>query len=300
MTFIKTHKSKLLILLISVIALFIAFTPALDIQAKSIIDKAFTQALIVFASAKALNAAISIAQGSELNLFFATIAVGQFLDPLNDLVEQFSLIMLASLVSLGIQKILMGFVANSSFNLLLAFNLIVLNLLLFIRFKNDDKFRLLFFKLTVVLVFLRFAVPLMAYANNAIYEYSIKPQYNIEQLNGNVEDAKEKVNKMTNDAIEQKEEKSFMSSIKEKFISSEVDDEVTNNTIKQKEEEKSIFSKLKEKFTEKDIEKTTDDSSVYIVDLIIVFIFQTILLPLVFLIMIYFCVKSIFTFRRER
>ena len=87
------------------IGLLLAFT--IDDNAKKLVDESFKQAVIVFGSAKALNGVISLAQGTEINLPFVVVAIGQILDPINDLVEQFSLIMLASLVSLGIQKILL-------------------------------------------------------------------------------------------------------------------------------------------------------------------------------------------------
>ncbi|MDD2639616.1 MAG: hypothetical protein PHS65_01325 [Arcobacteraceae bacterium] len=276
MTFIKTYWNKLFILSISMIALILAFGFILDTQGKELIDKAFTQAIIVFGSAKALNAVISLAQGTELDLPFLTVAIGQVLDPINDLVEQFSLIMLASMTSLGIQKILLGFVTNGWFNLLLALNLIILNLWMFIRFKNDANIRTLFFKITVVLVFLRFAVPLMGYVNEIAYEHFVKPQYNIEQLNENIIGVKEEVSKVTHETIKQKEEQSFLSKVTEKFDS---------NYYAQKIEE---------------YKKAADNSSEYIVDLIVVFIFQTIVLPLVFLMILYYFVKGIFNIGRNK
>lgn len=276
MTFIKTYWNKLFILSISMIALILAFGLILDTQGKELIDKAFTQAIIVFGSAKALNAVISLAQGTELDLPFLTVAIGQVLDPINDLVEQFSLIMLASMTSLGIQKILLGFVTNGWFNLLLALNLIILNLWMFIRFKNDANIRTLFFKITVVFVFLRFAVPLMGYVNEIAYEHFVKPQYNIEQLNENIIGVKEEVSKVTHETIKQKEEQSFLSKVTEKFDS---------NYYAQKIEE---------------YKKAADNSSEYIVDLIVVFIFQTIVLPLVFLMILYYLVKGIFNVGRNK
>lgn len=276
MTFIKTYWNKLFILSISMIALILAFGLILDTQGKELIDKAFTQAIIVFGSAKALNAVISLAQGTELDLPFLTVAIGQVLDPINDLVEQFSLIMLASMTSLGIQKILLGFVTNGWFNLLLALNLIILNLWMFIRFKNDANIRTLFFKITVVLVFLRFAVPLMGYVNEIAYEHFVKPQYNIEQLNENIIGVKEEVSKVTHETIKQKEEQSFLSKVTEKFDS---------NYYAQKIEE---------------YKKAADNSSEYIVDLIVVFIFQTIVLPLIFLMILYYFVKGIFNIGRNK
>lgn len=276
MNFIKTHWNKLLILLFSVIALVLAFSFALDTQANILINKAFTQAIVVFGSAKALNAVISLAQGTELDLPFLTVAIGEVLDPINDLVEQFSLIMLASMTSLGIQKILMGFVTNNIFNILLAISIVIVNLWLFIRFKHDENIRVLFFKITIVLVFLRFAVPLMGYVNEMAYENFVKPQYNIEQLNENIVGVKNEVSKVTQDTIKQKEEQSFLSKVTEKFDS---------NYYSQKIEE---------------YRNAADNSSEYIVDLIIVFIFQTILLPLVFLIVLYYFVKGIFNIGRNK
>ncbi len=276
MTFLKTHWNKFFILGISIITLILAFSFVLDVQAKEIINKAFTQAVIVFGSAKALNAVISLAQGTEIDLPFLTVAIGQVLDPINDLVEQFSLIMLASMVSLGIQKILMGLVTNGWFNLLLALNLVVLNLWLFVRFKNDENMRTLFFKITVVLIFLRFAVPLIGHVNEIAYEHFVKSQYNIEQLNERIIGVKDEVSKVTNETIEQKEQQSFLSKVTEKFDS---------NYYKQKIEE---------------YRNAADSSSEYIVDLIIVFVFQSMLLPLVFLIVLYYFVKGIFNIRRDK
>lgn len=276
MNFLKTHWNKLLILFISVVALFFAFSFMLDSQAKTLIDKAFTQAVIVFGSAKALNAVISLAQGTELDLPLVTVAIGQVLDPINDLVEQFSLIMLASMISLGIQKILMGFVTNGWFNLLLAVNLLVVNLWLFVRFKNDENFRTLFFKITIILVFLRFCVPLIGHVNEIAYEYFVKPQYNIEQLNESIIGVKDEVSKVTQATIEQKEQQSFLSKVTEKFDSG-------------------YYSKKIEEYS-----KAANRSSEYIVDLIIVFVFQTILLPLVFLIVLYYFVKGIFNIRSHK
>jgi uncharacterized protein (DUF2164 family) len=276
MTFLKTHWNKLFILGISVIALILAFSFALDTQGKELIDKAFTQAIIVFGSAKALNAVISLAQGTELDLPFLTVAIGQVLDPINDLVEQFSLIMLASMTSLGIQKILMGFVTNGWFNMILAVNLVVLNLWMFVRLKNDENIRILFFKITIVLVFLRFAVPLMGYVNEMAYEHFVKPQYNIEQLNESIIGVKDEVSKVTQETIAQKEEQSFLSKVTEKFGA---------NYYNQKIEE---------------YKTAADSSSEYIVDLIIVFVFQTLVLPLVFLIVLYYFVKGIFAIGRKK
>ena len=104
-TFILTNINKLILLFFTLIVLFFASSFTVDESAKKMVDESFKQAIIVFGSAKALNGVISLAQGTEINLPFIVVAIGQILDPINDLVEQFSLIMLASLVSLGINNV---------------------------------------------------------------------------------------------------------------------------------------------------------------------------------------------------
>ncbi|MDN5108428.1 hypothetical protein PJV93_11535 [Aliarcobacter butzleri] len=269
-TFILNNINKLILLLFSLIILFLASSFTIDESAKKMVDESFKQAVIVFGSAKALNGVISLAQGTEINLPFVVVAIGQILDPINDLVEQFSLIMLASLVSLGIQKILLNFVTNEIFNYILFAFIIIFNIWLFKRFTNDDKIRTLFFKITFIFIFLRFSIPMISYVNDFTYNYFVKPQYNIEVLNDNILKVTDDVSKINQDTIEQKqEESSFFGKITEKFD----------------------FSFYEKKVDE--YKNAVDNSSEYMIDLIIVFIFQTILLPIVFLYILYVLLRKI-------
>ena len=270
MAILTKNWNKVVIVLFSIIVLFLAFSFTIDIKAKELVDESLAQAIVVFGSAKALNAVISLAQGTEIDLPFLTVAIGEVLDPVNDLIEQFSLIMLASMTSLGIQKILMGVVTTKIFNMLLSFCLIVLNIWLFFRFKRDDKIRSLFFKITVVLIFLRFAIPFMGFANEIVYDNFVKPQYDIEKLNESIVKTKEEVNRVTNETIMQKRQSSFLDKVVEKFDSR-------------------YYSKKIQEY-----KSAADDSSEYVVDLITVFFFQTILLPLAFLFVLYYFIKEIF------
>lgn len=270
MNYITKNWNKFLILIFSIVALGLSFSFIIDIKGQGLVDDSFAQAVVVFGSAKALNAVISLAQGTELSVPFFTFAIGEVLDPINDLVEQFSLVMLASMTSLGIQKILMNFVTSSAYNMTLAFSLVVLNFWLFFRFAKDEKFRTYFFKVAIILVFLRFAVPLMGYVNDVVYVNFVKTQYNIEKLNENIIKVKEEVSEVTKNTIEQKEQKSFLSNIADKF-------------------DTSFYSKKVEEY-----KNAVDNSSEYIVGLIIAFVFQTIILPLLFLFILYNFVKTIF------
>ncbi len=282
MNFIKQNWNKLFISLFSILAVTFAFTFIFDIKGKELIDDSFSQAVIVFGSAKALNAVISLAQGTEIDLPFLTIAVGQILDPINDLIEQFSLVMLASMTSLGIQKILMNFVTSGFYNILLTSFVLILNLWLFIRFSKDEKFRLLFFKVTIILIFLRFAVPSMSYVNelayNSIVNYVnelaynsiVKPEYNIEKLNKSIIGVKDKVTDVMNNTTRKQEDKSILTKFTEKLDSEYYSEKVDA------------------------YKKAVEHSSEFIVALIIAFVFQTIFLPIIFLFSLYHLIRGIF------
>ena len=274
-TFIIKNWNKLLLVIFTLLSLCLALSFTIDDNAKKFVDDSFKQSVIVFGSAKALNAVISLAQGTQINLPFVTVAVGEILDPINDLVEQFSLVMLASMVSLGIQKILLNFVTTDIYNYLLFTSIIIFNFWLFKRFTNDEKIRNLFFKITFILLFLRFAIPMMAYVNEVSYNYFVKPQYNIEELNKYILEVKDNVSKINQETITQKQDSSFFNKVLEKFDSSYYEKKVN------------------------EYKDAVDNSSQYIIDLIIVFIFQTIFLPIIFLFLLYSFVKSIFNIRRN-
>ncbi|PLY07675.1 MAG: hypothetical protein C0625_05730 [Arcobacter sp.] len=270
MQILKTYWNKLLILLLSILVIFFAFSYTLDIKGKALVDKSFNQSVIVFGSAKALNAVISLAQGTELDLPFLTVAIGEVLDPVNDLVEQFSFVMLLSMTSLGIQKIMMNFVTADVYNGILLFCVLILNIWIFYRFAKDERFRTLFFKITVILVFLRFSVPLIGLVNDITYNNFVKQEYNIEKLNDNIIKVKEDINQVTSNTITQKEEGSFFNKVVNKFDSN-------------------YYSKKVDEY-----KKAVDNSSEYIVALIIAFVFQTMLLPIIFLFIMYHFIRGIF------
>ena len=127
----------------------------------------------------------------------------------------------------------------------------------------------MFFKTTLILLFLRFSIPFIVYINDVSYTYFVKPQYNIETLNENIMQVKEEVSKINKDTVIQKEESSFFNKIAEKF-------------------DMSFYEKKIDEY-----KNAVDNSSQYLIDLIIVFIFQTIFLPIVFLYILYVLFRKI-------
>ena len=74
------------------------------------LDEALVKATASFAVARGLNGVITVFQESSISagvVVGGSVAVGQVLDPVNDLIEYFSWVMLFSIVSLGVQKLLL-------------------------------------------------------------------------------------------------------------------------------------------------------------------------------------------------
>jgi hypothetical protein len=158
-----------------------------DEVGRTYVDEAFDRALIAFALARATNAVISVIQDSEVDISPAgvgvTIAVGEVLDPINDMIERFSLVMMASLVSLGIQKFLIDVVPWFSLKFLLAPSLL---LFLFGLWKKHPWTRVMnsvAIRLLMLALLLRFSIPVIAILNEQVYQLFLNKQY-VEAVDG--------------------------------------------------------------------------------------------------------------------
>lgn len=96
--------------LVAALLLLVWWGPG-DQRANEALEGGLERALVTFALARTLNGVISVAQGTELAMQPAgvglTVAVGELLDPVNDLVERFSWVMLLSATSIGMQRLLL-------------------------------------------------------------------------------------------------------------------------------------------------------------------------------------------------
>ena len=79
----------------------------LDDAAQTATLEHFKQALAVAAIARGFNGIVSVAQGTEVAIqpvgIGVTLTIGEILDPLNDLIERFSALALLASVALGVQ-----------------------------------------------------------------------------------------------------------------------------------------------------------------------------------------------------
>jgi len=274
MILIQKYWNKLLIVIVSIIFIIGSFFVTFDKEGQTITQNSLEEAIVVFGVAKGLNAAISLAQGTEISPPGLTITIGEVLDPINDLIEQFSWIMLASITSLGLQKILFNIVTGYEYNIILTGFLILINIWLFLRFNNDTKVRNIFFKITIIMIFLRFSIPMMSIANHYIYENYVKSEYNIELTKKDIQESSTKINNITDNTIEEKNDTSFLENI------------YKNNV--------EIFSVQYYKNKLNQYKEATEKTSDSIIHLIIAFVFKTIFFPIVFLFFLYQLLRNVY------
>ena len=252
-------RNKLIIAAMAIL-LILNVTPYADRIGDTYFDKALSGAAVTYATARVLNGIISVIQNVEVAATPAgvglSVAPGQILDPLNDLVEQFSTVMLLATVSLAIQKLLLTFSGLWISKLILS-GLLGLLLIFIVLGQFNGARRMnkgLLYKMVVLVLFVRFVIPFIA-VSSGIIETAF--------LNEPIKNRTEKlqlVEQTATQVIEPGGEHRWH----ESFIPS------SKNLTKVKEN----AALLKEKISQ---------SINTIVDLIALFIIQTILLPIVFL-----------------
>jgi len=254
-----------------------------DEKAMQLLDASFERAMVSFGLAKALNAVISLIQGTELSLTPVGIglnfSVGEVLDPFNDMVERFSWVMLLSSVSLGIQKLLLTLSSKLFLQVALGVSTVMTLALLWIK-QLRNSFALEYsLKLFALLVLLRFFAIVFVFSSQFMYDSLLQNEY--QQATEVISTTKEQLEDIQsqNEAIlETKKEQGFFDSLDSKYS-----DIVASLNISQQLES---------------LQKNIDEASRNIITLITVFVFQTVLLPLLFLWIFIFLVR--FTFKYDR
>jgi len=108
----KMMRARIFTVLVALLISVASWLPALQSIATEVVDASLKGSLITFGSLRVLGGFISVAQGTELSagplIGQMTVAIGQILHPVAELVEQASAVMLLASVSLGIQKALLA------------------------------------------------------------------------------------------------------------------------------------------------------------------------------------------------
>ncbi len=238
-------------------------THMLDVKGSDYNDKVFLRALTTFALVKTLNGIISVIQGTKIQAQPAGVgisfAAGEILDPMNDLIERFSWVMLASVTSLGIQKILFNISNWSVIKVILFISIIIILICIWSSKYNSRLFISIGYKLLLIAIVIRFSMSIVSIINDQIHYYFIKDTYmestqTLKQTRNDLESIVEKSAEQYSEDI----------SLWEKTKKSAA--EVLNV--------KKQFSVIKEKLT---------NVTRKISDLIAIFVLETIILPLLVL-----------------
>ncbi len=175
----KSYITPLVFFLFSLAFFMLPFKniPKVDSFTEKYFNEAITKAGVSYATVRVINASVSILKGSDLELEPAgiglSIAVGEVLDPIDDMTERVSDILVTSLASLGVTKIVYE-IFKSGFNYVVGIVFIALGILYMFQNKNLQNIKNFFLKSLAVLVVLRFALVFVSFVNyelNEIYFY---------------------------------------------------------------------------------------------------------------------------------
>lgn len=164
-----------------VLVAILSVTPFMDQRAAADYEQLFQRAFVTFALARTINGVISVVQGTEVALQPAGVGVtltpGEILDPVNDLVERFSWIMLGATISLGVQNVLLDVSAFWAIQALLVLVATWLLIRLWYPGQGSDFYKALLKRVFLLLLFIRFAVPVMLIVNDLLYQQFLESRY---------------------------------------------------------------------------------------------------------------------------
>lgn len=177
---ISERSRRILIVLAVLLIAGCCWIPVIQSTANEQVDSGMKRALISFASARLLNAGISLVQGTAVSFqplgVGLTLTVGQVLDPVNDLVEQFSFLMLMASVSFGVQKALLAIGGSQLVSIAVSGVAILWGVAQYFKMPRPW-----LSKLFLILVVIRFAVPAVTIGSDAIFQQLMAKEYNEQQ-----------------------------------------------------------------------------------------------------------------------
>jgi len=158
----------------------------------AVLEENLARAAALFATARALNAAVSVLQSAEVTAGVSvgagvegTIVPGQALDPVNDLVERFSAVMLSATVTLGAAMLLVQAGDVYGFQVLLPLGLLLAALALWVPGAVSAGARRAGLVLVMAALIAKLGLPLAVLGTEVMAERLVQPQ--IEQARGELE-----------------------------------------------------------------------------------------------------------------
>jgi CBS domain containing-hemolysin-like protein len=280
--FIKNNYYRVIITFFLLLLAYFSVSKLFDEYGEQYTDEGFQRSIVAFAIAKTLNGAISVVQGTEVAVEPAGIGLiltpGQILDPVNDLIERFSWVMLICTTSLGIQSVLLTIFSSSSFSIVVALCLSLTVLFLWKQASTSVVLKNILYRLATFLIILRFFIPVMAISSDGLYKAFLEPTY--QESTQQLEQSNTAIANMSKDSQPISDETQEMSWF-----------ELLNNNINSAIDSINIDKQLER------LKIEADNLTNHIIDLIVVFTMQTILFPLIFIWLAMKLIKVNFNFR---
>lgn len=153
----------------------------IDTASGNYTESGLKRTLLTYAAARGLNGVISVAQGTEVAVEPAGIGLtftpGRILEPVNDLIERFSWVVLVSGTSLGVQQLLLGISAWFWFKLAVSIFLGAAVISLWLGGGRVNRLGSFIIRVSLIMLVLRFCVPLISFSNEIIYRNFLEPRY---------------------------------------------------------------------------------------------------------------------------
>ncbi|MFC1748466.1 hypothetical protein ACFL2V_06625 [Pseudomonadota bacterium] len=275
----KNKYIKLLLTFVLVVAGGLIASQVLDERGQEYTNDALKRSLVTFGVARALNGVISVAQGTEIALQPAgvgmTFTPGQILDPVNDIVERFSWVMLMSSASIGIQKTLLTISAWSWFSGAALLTFLVAIVTLWLPKLQHHPVTPFVLKLALLALVLRLSVPCIAIMSEWVYQGFLAPQYN--EATAQLQQTTDNIGRINQQSQQNTQPTNAPDSIWD--AAKQLYESATDSI--------DIEAQLEQ------YKKATAEASEHLVSLVVVFIFQTVLLPLIFLAGLYALLKRL-------
>lgn len=258
-------KQKVLWTIIALLAAGIAFSGIVDDSAETYAADAFKRALVTFAVARTLNGVISLAQGTELALepggVGVNLGIGEILDPVNDLVEQFSTVMLVATSSLGLQNILLRISSWWGISAALAAAGLLAVIVIWWPRATTSRWVTIATRILLMMLVARFIVPALIIGTNVVSNQFLEPE----------QAAATSALETTSSEIERLNEQVEVSIDPDQSMMDRLSASV-RNALKSMDVEARL-AKLK---------STTANATEHVINLIVLFVLQTIILPIIF------------------
>ena len=168
---------RILVGICAAIVIALAWIGPLDRLAQDYVESGLKRALITFAAARTANAIISAVQETTIAIqpfgVGVTLSPAQALDPINDLVEQFSALMLAASVSFAIQRVLIEIGGYEWISVLLTAAVLGWAWMGW----RDVVIPSWLSRIVLVLLLVRFAVPIAAVGSEAAFRVTMAGDY---------------------------------------------------------------------------------------------------------------------------